>query len=181
MPDRIYSFEDQLKVGEDGEKVLDAHAERGGCTVRPATRRQQRSGVDRIMSCGFYRECLGEESHEIAEREEETYTLEYKTDTRGHKTGNAFVETVAYSSSSEWKEGWLYSCQADFIWYYLPGNRNVYQIDPRYLRVRAVEWLEKYPVRRVQNQGWYTEGILVPLEVLETATAPLSNVNDPES
>lgn len=157
MDEKEYLFHQQNKVGQKGEAILDNFLKSLGFTLRLATRREQRSGIDRIM---MYPGGTGDDAV--------SFSLEYKTDEKAHKTGNAFLETISVERAGEAEIlGWLWSCQADRILYYVVGWDAVYQCHPRVLRYYSEEWLEKYPLRRVKNKDYYTTGLLVPLKVIK--------------
>ena len=71
-----YRFDVQMAKGQRGEAVLDAYFARW-FDITPATRWQQRRGIDRVFVGRLHGQRL---------------TVEYKTDTVGARTGHAFVE-----------------------------------------------------------------------------------------
>jgi hypothetical protein len=136
----------QLSRGEAAEHRLDNHfADRFDIT--PATREQQRRGIDRIF-----------QHRETGAR----YTIEYKTDWTAASTGNAFVETV--SVDAQGKPGWAYASQADWLIYYVPGQHRIYIMSFTALREQLPRWVERCRnAPPIPNQGYNTLGILVPL------------------
>lgn len=151
-----YNFGDQKARGDVGEQFLD-RLFAGIFEIRPATRKEQRQGIDRIFTNRQTGDCL---------------KVEYKTDYRATQTGNAFVETVSVDTTG--KRGWAYTSQADYLNYYLPGDL-IYIIAFAALHREMPRWEQEYPTRPVQNNGNATYGILVPLcEFEELAEAVIS-------
>lgn len=146
---KSYDMRQQLKKGEAAERYLDSLFE-DEFAIRPATRQQQRQGIDRI----FTRRSDGRE-----------YRIEYKADKTAARTGNAFVETVSVDTYS--KPGWAYTCRSDYIFYYVVGDGPVYILKPADIKRRLDRWAAQYEKRRIPNSGYHTEGLLVPLEEFE--------------
>lgn len=141
-----YQMAQQLRKGEAAEVHLDRHfADR--FRIMPATREQQRQGVDRI----FIKRSTGH-----------SYTVEYKTDWTAGRTGNAFIETV--SVDSEQIPGWAYSSQAEWLLYFVPVRLTIYLITFADLRAQLPHWLATCKAAPpIPNAGYHTLGILVPL------------------
>jgi hypothetical protein len=118
--------------------------------LRPATRAEQRHGIDRI----FTRRQTGQR-----------LAVEYKTDYKASETGNAFVETVSVDAAG--KASWAYSSEADYLIYYVPGDGLIYVLALEILRRELPRWIEEYPLRAAQNEGYTTHGVLVPLHKFE--------------
>lgn len=144
----VYDWSEQLRVGADGERVLDTILSHLG-TLTEATRDEQRAGIDRILVTG----------------KGQRLTIEYKTDTLAHRTGNAYIETLSVSTTG--KLGWLHTCTADRMVYYTPGDRRIRVIRMDRMRKAAQDWQWVHPVVRVQNKTYYGEGMLVPLSELD--------------
>ena len=149
FPRRVqpYSMAHQLAKGEAAEAHLDRHfATR--FHIAPATRAQQRQGIDR---------------HFTHRQSGATYTIEYKTDWKAAHTGNAFVETV--SIDREKIPGWAYTSQAEWLAYFLPSHSTIYLIHFSELRRRLPQWLATCKsAPPIPNRGYHTLGILVPLK-----------------
>lgn len=152
---KSYDMRRQLKQGEAAEKYLDSYFV-DEFDIRPATRDQQRAGIDRI----FTRRSDGKK-----------WSVEYKADKTAARTGNAFVETVSVDTAN--KPGWAYSCQADFLFYYVVGIGPLYIIRPRDLRRQMDKWRSLYPERRIPNGSYHTIGLLVPLHEFEKLAAQI--------
>lgn len=145
----IYDFKQQLARGQSAEQWLDGFFSQWYITV-PATMEQQRQGIDRIF---------------VRKDNNDTYKIEYKTDWTAGKTGNAFVETVSVDTTN--KLGWAYSSQSDYLIYYIPGDMLIYVIQFLELRNQLPRWCVEFRSRRIPNRGYYTIGLLVPLDEFE--------------
>jgi hypothetical protein len=144
-----YDFGIQLARGESGEQVLDKFfSDKFG--ICPASRQQQLQGIDRIFK--------NRETGNVLK-------IEYKTDDIAHRSGNAFVETVSVDSVG--KPGWAYTSRADYLIYYIPGDLLIYVIQFSVLREQLPSWINKYPVKKAPNKGYFTHGIPVPLAEFE--------------
>lgn len=148
---KSYDMRQQLKQGEAAERYLDSLFD-DEFAIRPATRQQQRQGIDRIFT---------------RRRDGKEYRIEYKADKTAAKTGNAFVETVSVDTYN--KPGWARTCQSDYIFYYIVGVGPVYILRPADIQKRLQRWANQYQERRIQNNGYQTVGILVPLDEFEKA------------
>lgn len=144
-----YNFQVQLDIGEAAEKMLDAYFG-AWYEITPATRQEQRQGIDR-----HYRERRGDRCLRV----------EYKTDYTARRTGNAFVETVSVDTQD--KPGWAHTSTSDVLLYYIPGDELVYCIVLATLREQLPRWKREYPLRRVPNGSYHTHGLLVPLDEFE--------------
>lgn len=138
----LYHFATQKSIGISGERRLDAYFATW-YAITPATDDEQRRGIDRTFRC---------------RRFGTTVTVEYKTDYTAGRTGNAFIETRVGE-----RRGWAYTAQAAFIVYYVPGLQRVYVIDVLLLRQRLPLWAQTCRTRRVPNDRYCAEGLLVPL------------------
>ncbi len=141
-----YNMADQLAKGETAETILDRHFA-GRCIIQPATRAQQRQGIDRVF---------------IHRQSGASYTVEYKTDWTAARTGNAFVETVSVDTKGI--AGWVYTSQAEWLAYFIPAHSTIYLIAFTDLRARLPHWLATCKAAPpIPNRGYHTLGILVPL------------------
>lgn len=144
-----YTFGAQKARGDAGEALLD-QVFAADYEIRPATRAEQRRGIDRI----FTQRKTGRH-----------LAVEYKTDYKAAHTGNAFVETVSVDTAG--KAGWAYSSAADYLIYYVPSDEVIYVIALEVLRRELPRWAREYPLRAAQNEGYATHGVLVPLDEFE--------------
>jgi len=140
-----YDFARQLAIGEAHERRLDAHFARW-FAITPATRDEQRAGIDRI----FVHRTTGAR-----------YAVEYKAG----ETGNAFIETISVDATG--RAGWAVSSRADILVYLVTQPETVYAVRMTTLRRALARWQRRYPKRSAQNQGYKTWGYLVPLAELE--------------
>lgn len=156
----VYRMDRQLAQGEAAEALLDRHFA-GRFAITPATREQQRQGIDRIF---------------VQRQTSKAYTIEYKTDWTAAKTGNAFVETVSVDTLN--KPGWAYASQAQWLVYYVPGLRRVYLIDFIDLRKLLPQWVaECKAAPPIPNKGYNTLGILTPLAQFARCASRIEQVN----
>ena len=162
-----YSFDTQKARGDAGEQFLDrwfaaartCGAGTGEYDVQPATREEQRRGIDRIFT---------------HRRTGKRLTVEYKTDYKAAQTGNAFVETVSVDTTG--KAGWAHSSEANYLIYFIPGDGLIYILALEVLRRELPRWVREYPLRVAQNEGYATHGILVPLDEFERCAEVVINV-----
>jgi len=151
-----YQFDAQHADGLAGEAFLDALFSRW-YRIRPASAAQQRRGIDRWFRTATRR-----------------LAVEYKTDHTAARTGNAFVETVSVDITHTL--GWAYTSQADYLAYYIPPDGLVYIIRFDVLRSQLPRWERRYPVRRIANEGYHTQGLLVALREFEACAEAILSV-----
>jgi Holliday junction resolvase-like predicted endonuclease len=158
---KVFDFESQLQQGFQGEAEIIAHLTAQGWRCTKANRDQERQGIDYITAKG-----------------KESRTIEIKSDSRATNTGNAFIETVSVLKGTEIiKKGWAYTCQANFLFYYLPVDLVAYVYQPSILRTYTDLWIKKnYRKVSVPNKGYLTQGILVPLWELENTAIEIINI-----
>jgi len=145
-----YQFNDQLVAGEDGEAYLDAFFRRRGHTILPVTTEEQRLGIDRVFVTPTG----------------QSWKVEYKTDFRAGKTGNAFIETVSVDTHGKYgKMGWALTSTAEYLFYYVPDHA-IYVIPFLSLRHALPRWMREFPARGALNNRYTTHGVLVPLAQL---------------
>jgi len=140
-----YRFDVQMAKGQRGEAVLDAYFARW-FDITPATRWQQRRGIDRVF---------------VGRLHGQRITMEYKVDSTAGRTGNAFVEVQVGDRC-----GWAVTCHADLLTYYVPGCRRGYIVRPAGIRAKLDDWREVYETRTIANSHYDAIGILVPLDEL---------------
>lgn len=152
MGSKPYRFGEQLRKGSLGESILDTFFSRWFDIQRVPVAIETSSGVDRLF---------------IGEQQGDALAVEYKCDTQGYRTGNAFIETI--SVDEDGKRGWLWTTKADALVYYFheDGGGSGYVLDPTDLRKRAYRWTRKYPVKTATNDDYHSYGLLVPAEELE--------------
>jgi len=150
-----HDFATALAYGEEKERELDAFfEERWGYIAEPVSMAQQRQGIDRVLY--------------LPEDPTKRVTVEYKSEPMAAKTGNSFVETIAYDNRGG-KLGWAFTCSADWLVYYIPPQGRVMLFRPEAIREQVPAWARKYRHRIAQNPSGYNgHGILVPVHVMET-------------
>ena len=160
QPQKIFDFQTQLKQGFEGEAEITAYLTAQGWHCTKSTRDQERQGIDLISTKNL-----------------ESRTIEIKTDHCATKTGNAFIETVSVKQGNRIiKQGWAYTCQADFLFYYLPLDLIAYVYQPSVLQTYVELWGRKYRQVSVPNKGYITQGIIVPLWELENTAIEIINI-----
>ncbi|MEZ4707311.1 MAG: hypothetical protein R3A44_08910 [Caldilineaceae bacterium] len=145
-----YQMQAQLLKGEEAERQLDTHfADR--FLITPATRQEQRQGIDRI----FTKRDTGRQ-----------YKIEYKTDWTAGRTGNAFVETVSVDTMNVL--GWVYTSLAQWLIYFVPARRQIFIVRVETLRAQIETWIAQFgPEKAIPNDDYFTWGVPVPLAEFE--------------
>ena len=156
MSNKVHNFQNSKKIGDIGEKLLDAHF-MGKFEIEAVEMVDQRKGIDRVFT---------------HKKTGAVCTVEYKTDTRAADTGNVFIEV--WSNKQKEKRGWAYTSQAQWLYFYMPGIDEVCVIEMTKLKMLLPEWIEaayrKVGVANKSGNTFYTtEGILVPIGVFEAA------------
>jgi hypothetical protein len=153
LPGNVYDFERQRELGAIGESIIrGVFAQQ--FNIQRSVALEQRQGIDFWFSYGAF-----------------DLAVEVKTDFTAAHTRNAFIEVT--SVDVDGKPGWAHTSRADFLLYYVPPDRVVYVVAMREIRHRLPAWRKKYESRRVQNDGYQTEGILVPLDQLNGRVLPV--------
>lgn len=157
----MYSFQGQLNRGENYECVLDEYFSKK-LKVEKVSMSAQKSGIDRVFTtCG---------------KSKYRYSVEYKSDELTKKTGNVFIETVSVDKDE--KPGWAYSSCAQMLIYYTVGMNKVYAIPMLTLKNLVPLWVEKYEEKPVQNNGYKTYGVAVPLGEFAAVCVEYSGIED---
>lgn len=135
-----YDFQEQLDIGERGEKRLDKFFSRF-YKIDPVPMDLQRLGVDRVFNNNGIR-----------------FTVEYKTDLKACTTGNFFLETEV-----DGKPGWLYSSVAQVVVYYIPPTAYVLNLVALRQDVNN-GFLTGEESKPIPNKGYEAKGILVSVK-----------------
>ena len=159
----LYSFDHQMARGDEGAAFLDDFFREKGYAIRDATRDEQRAGIDRAFT---------------NPRSGKVSLVEYKTDTRAAKSGNAFIETVSVDASG--KMGWALTARAEILVYYVPPSRMIYVVQFKALHWELPRWIRDFPPRHAQNSGYATHGIIIPLSELAKNAMRIYQVGDDE-
>ena len=154
----MYDFQKKLREGQRHERFLDDYY-RAKFAIEPATMADERRGIDRFFT---------------DRRTGRRYAIQYKADTTAARTGNAFVETVSVDTTGA--PGWVHSCQADFIVYYIVGKGPAYVVRPGDIRKRLKRWEREFPLRTIANNGYITVGIVVTLDEFERIAYAISQI-----
>jgi hypothetical protein len=145
----FYDFAESFGRGKRGEDILDTYfADR--FDIRPVSMDQDRLGIDRIFTNHLGRQL----------------TVQYKTDRTAATTGNVFIETVSVDYPP--KAGWVFSCSADWLIYYVPGWDMAYVVRPAALKAKVREWYGAHQCRAIPNKSYHTIGVLVPRHIFAT-------------
>lgn len=143
----VHAFDVSLARGLRHEQELD-RIYGSDFNITEATPSEQRRGIDRWF------EQLGRR-----------FSVQYKADDRAADTGNGFIE-IQHIGFSYVAFGWLITCRADWLAFYLPPSE-VLWFRPNRLRKAAVDtWLKHYPIRSATNAEYQTIGLVVPLREL---------------
>lgn len=144
---------DQFTNGKSVEAWLDDFFRRRGWHIDVATPHQERVlclGDRRFTKVGY------------------GYWIEYKSGIQTFYTGNIFLETVSVDSAH--KAGWVYTCQADYLFYAALLNYKILVFSPIKLRSQ-IEYLKTvFPTRATknnQNDGYNTHGVIIPMDFAE--------------
>lgn len=154
---KAFSFDAQLKVEAMHNAVLDAYFAESYDIVK-ADHTDERRGIDRWLT---------------DKRTGERTSVQYKADTVATRTHNAFIEIISVDKPGVSVPGWVHTCAADWLFYYVPGDELCYCLRPDTIRLRLADWRGKYRTARVPNKGrsgsveYHTHGIIVPLAELE--------------
>ena len=125
-----------------------------------------------LVSCGFKTKCVTTKSDQRAGKDfiVDGSSLEVKTDDMALQTGNAYIETI--SNDRRGKAGWVHYTKADIL-FYIVGNQ-CYVCSPDALRSALPRWSKRFSTSRCENKTYASEGVLVPLRVLEREVVEFS-------
>ncbi len=144
---KLFDFNEQLAIGEQGENEVYEILTEHGYTVDPVKDiLLQKRGIDAFI----YKANVH-------------WSLEVKTDLRALKTGNCFLETDIVSEK-ELKPGWLYKTTAQLIGYYVPGSA-IHFFETSDLRRSVLSGHGRF-YKGVGNKGWSANGHIFPIEKL---------------
>lgn len=146
-----HDFQEKLKQGQRYEAELDHWFSYQFDIARVTLEEEKRLGIDRRF---------------VERSSGRRFTIQYKADEVAGRTGNAFVETVSVDTAGS--PGWVHTCKADYIFYYVPGLAVCYIFRPDALREQLERWEKMYRTATAANaNGYKTHGVLVPLDELE--------------
>lgn len=144
----------QFKSGDDVARFLDSY-------FGPIYDIQQTTPhEERVL-------CLGDRVY-IGKADGHKLYIEYKSGLQTAHTGNIFLETVSVDTPC--KPGWVYTCQADYIFYATLLNHRILIFRPSKLRAEIAELKTKFKEVKTgkgQNETYHTHGVIVPLDYAE--------------
>jgi hypothetical protein len=155
----VYDFDHQMRQGDQAAEFLDAFFRAKGYAIRPATRDEQRAGIDRAFT---------------SPKDGKTWLVEYKADTAAARTGNAFIETVSVDAAG--KMGWALTAKSDILVYYIPPTGVIYVLQFKTLQFELPRWIRDYPPRSAKNDKYSTHGIIIPLTELDRSALRIYQV-----
>lgn len=144
----------QFKNGKDVEAFLDDFFQRDGFSITRTTAHEER-----VL-------CIGDRKFY---KGGQVFNVEYKSGIQTFYTGNVFLETVSVDTEPQ-KPGWVYTCNADYIFYAALLDGKILVFAPDKLRLKIEELKLKFRTVKTskgQNAGYNTHGIIVPLDYAE--------------
>ena len=148
------SLKSDLVRGEAGEDLVHNHMSQWYLITLTEKRVDQRNGIDAIY-----------ESKQTGD----TFTVEVKTDEMAGTTGNVFIEVISVDYPT--KSGWVWTCKADKLLYWLPRQKQILIFELSQLQLHIREWTTRYGIKAVQNDGYQTYGCPVPIGVASDAAS----------
>lgn len=156
---KTYSFNQQECVGTRGEQILDHWLAQSYRILDVSDiKLYQESGVDRILM----------------RPDGSTVKVEYKFDLASSRTGNIFFETISVDTRNV--PGWGWSSQADY-WIFLLPSLEVLVVEPSRMRTLAWQYRDQLVDKEIQNLGYKTIGIAIPLERVRVIARCVKNLN----
>ncbi len=146
LTQKTYRFNQQGLIGARGEQLLDEWLTQSYKILNVSDiKLYQESGIDRILM----------------RPDGSTIRVEYKFDIASSRTGNLFFETVSVDTRNV--PGWGWSSQADY-WIFLLPSMEVLVVEPSQLRTLAWQYRDQLVDKAIQNLGYKTMGIAIPLD-----------------
>lgn len=154
MSTNVFDFYEKLKEGMGYESVLDSIYSK---TWNIEHKKDlEIYGIDRLFT---HRKLLVR------------YSVQYKSDPRSARSKQIFIETK--SNVEKDIPGWIYSCIAQLIVYYIPPLKVSYLVSVNLFRKYLPVWIEQYGHKLIDvsnKRGDYTyttRGFIVPVNVFE--------------
>lgn len=147
MTQTFYTFSQQLTIGKQAELLLD-ELFLPYFTIQPVSLEiEKEQGIDRIFT----------------RKNGQSFTVEYKADSKALSTGNLFFEYLVHGANYR-KDGWAVHSKADKI-LYMCFNDKLVQIFIMQSEVIKRQWdnIKKYKSATCYNQNIQGEGYLVPI------------------
>ncbi|GAC1302272.1 MAG: hypothetical protein NVSMB14_11600 [Isosphaeraceae bacterium] len=101
----------------------------------------------------------------------ERLVIAYKTDRRIAETSAMFLETYSVLTDTIAKPGWAKDSRMDAFVVYSPQSAYFWFLRSSVVRERLSDWEARLESRRVRNDGYDTEGLIVPESELRSAGA----------
>lgn len=148
----MVSFEEtpQWLSGQSVAEFLDQFFIRRGWQIKPTSPYEER-----VL-------CLGDRHYRKDGRH---LFIEYKSGLQTAATGNVFLETISVDAQD--KPGWVYTCQADYIFYATLLNKMILVMIPATLRQKIEQLKGQFretKTGKAQNKGYNTHGVVIPLD-----------------
>lgn len=144
---------DQFKNGKHVEMWLDRFFANRGWTIQQMSQHEER-----VLHIG----------DRYFERDGKRLKVEYKSGIQTFYTGNVFLETISVDTHQ--KQGWVFTCQADYLMYATLLNHKILVMRPEILRANIQRLKLHFPTVKTgkgQNDGYNTHGVIVPLSYAE--------------
>lgn len=160
MSENIYTFEEQLAYGKEGEKLIFEHlmAKKNAITIKDLS---EDKNFQSLWIDGMY----------VYENEEawiiHSFFFDVKTDYQMHKRDTIFIETSSDYSEAEKLRDWILSTKAEYFLYYDPVLGRLLWLPVHPFR----EWYYSKGISKVHipvkgKGGFTTEGIVMNLQEL---------------
>lgn len=85
--------------------------------------------------------------------------------------GDILLEAIANSNTK--RRGWIYTCQSEFLMYFIEPSRKAYLFPVELLKMawnhNKESWAKKYKRVEADNKNYKTISLAVPAEVLKEA------------
>lgn len=156
---KTHFFQDSVKQGNDGERLVAGWLEQNGFIVRATGFNENNKGVD-LETPDF----LVEGHKTGGESALKGKTVEVKADSRGHETGYCAFELLSNARSG--RRGWAYNERIDFLAYLLSETKELFLVPMKAIRENLDNWgaLRAFAAK---NQFFHGVGLLVPLDKIK--------------
>lgn len=102
---------------------------------------------------------------------DERLVVAYKTDRRIADTSSIFLETYSVLNETTSKPGWAKDRKMDAFVVYSPQSAYFWFLRSSTVRENLADWCTRLESRTVRNEGYNTEGLIVPESELRAAGA----------
>lgn len=152
---RTHAYDGSDGIGAEGERILDEYFNRR-YQINLATVEEQRREIDRWFTDPQTGSML---------------SIEYKTDGKANRTGNAAIEVI--NNDRLMTFGWGIRCDAHWLVYYVHAStssqRRLLALSINTLHGNVDRWIREYGrnVILTPNSGYRTWNLLIPFEELQ--------------